>query len=86
MMSIMVAGSASQRQRASRSLSFAADPVSGADSYNLYSGDSPGVYGVPINIGSTPKYTMSHPGVARYYALTCVIGAEESDFSDELNR
>lgn len=79
-----VASSGASRRRLARPLTFAWDQVEGL-TYRLYYGAASGTYSAYIEVGAVGMYSMQHPGVRRYYALTAVDSTGgESEHSDEV--
>jgi hypothetical protein len=54
--------------------------------YKVYWGASTGTYTASQSVGTATSYTINHPGVTRYYAVTATNATGESAFSNELIR
>ena len=73
----------------SSSLGFAWDANDAGDNvtdYKVYWGASTGSYTSSQSVGTATTYSVNHPGVTRYYAVTASNATAESGFSNELVR
>jgi hypothetical protein len=78
-----------RRQAVASVINFAWDANDAGDNvtdYKLYYGASTGTYTASISMGTVTAYSVNHPGVTRYYALTATNANGESTFSNELIR
>ena len=54
--------------------------------YKVYWGASTGSYTASESVGTATTYSVNHPGVTRYYAVTATNAYGESTHSNELVR
>jgi hypothetical protein len=70
-------------------INFAWDANAAGDNvtdYKVYWGASTGSYTASQSVGTATTYSINHPGVTRYYAVTATNVTGESAFSNELIR
>lgn len=73
----------------SSAINFAWDANDAGDNvtdYKVYWGASTGTYTASQSVGTATTYSVNHPGVTRYYAVTATNAYGESTHSNELVR